>query len=266
MNSQSAKREDLRLYLLGLITPEERQAVEERMITNESDYDEVFIAEEELIDDYLANKLSEAERQAFDTHFMNPPERQEDLRFAQALKTYVSANDADVVEPTEQSPSLVPKPERRFFAGWIPATGFSLRIPLAVAAVLLIAVLSWVGYRNLTPPRPTQVIAVTLSGGAVTREGGSLQTVKLQAGEVSVQFKLLLPSAPFESYQAALRDANGKVLLTGEKTKRPTADQKIVVNVPGSSLPNGDYQFVLTGIDDKGESDVVGNYRFRVAR
>lgn len=271
MNSQEAKKEDLRLYLLGLLPAEERQALEERILTNESDYDEVFIAEEELIDDYLANTLSDAERQAFDLHFMNPPERQEDLRFARALKTYVSANDTDVIEPAtikENSTILVSKPERHYFGGWIPAPGFSLRIALAVATVLLIGVLLWVGYRNLAPHGPTQMIAVTLTGAAVTREGGSVQTVTLPAGEVSVEFNLLLPSAPFEIYQAALRDANGNVILTGEKMKRSsgTAAQKIVVNVPGNSLPNGDYQWVLTGIDEKGDSDVVANYRFRVVR
>lgn len=270
MNSEGAKKEDLRLYLLGLSSAEEQQAIEERLITNRSDYDEVLIAEEELIDDYLANKLSETEQQAFNTHFMNPPERHGDLRFAQALKTYISANDADVIDSETTKPELtrsVPKTEPHFFGGRFPVPAFSLGVPLAVVTVLLLGVLLWIGYRSLTPHGAPQ-IAVTLSGGAVTREGGSVQTVTLPAGEISVQFSLPVPPAPFQVYQAVLRDAEGNVILTGQRSTLPsaTADRKIVVNVPGRSLSNGDYQFVLNGIDEKGDSESVASYRFKVVR
>lgn len=262
MNSEDTKREDLRLYLLGLMSAEERQAVEERIITDQSDYDEVLIVEEELMDDYLANKLSETEREAFNTHFIDPPERQGDLRFAQAFKTYIRDNHADVAEPATTSTNPAPKPN--FFAGWFPVPRFGL----AVAVVLLIGVLSWIGYRSLNPRGPSQVIAVTLSGAPVIREGGSVQTVTLPDGDVSVQFSLQVPPAPFENYQAVLHNADGNVLLTSEKSKRPpaNADQKIVVNVPAGFLPNGDYQFVLNGLNEKDEPDSVASYRFRVTR
>ena len=264
MNSQGAKREDLRLYLLGLISAEERQSIEERIITNQSDHDEVLIVEEELIDDYLAGKLNETERQAFDTHFMNPPDRQEDLRFAQALKTYISTSNEDVIELTEPVSKLSQSNDH--FTVQVFAPSLWVRFSLVAASLVLVGVLSWIGYRYFKPQGPPQIIAVTLKSGAVTREGGSLQTVTLPAaGEISVHFSLPVPPAPFEIYQAVLRDAAGTVILRSDKSRR-SVDQRIVVPVPGDSLPAGDYQFVLNGIDEKGDSDSVASYRFKVVR
>jgi hypothetical protein len=244
---EGVEREKLRQYLLGMLSSEHGRTVEERILMNRADYEECLIAEEELIDDYLKNELSENERKAFDTHFLSAPERQEELRFARALQTYVN-------EPVKVRQPVTTR--------WFQLPSFRFAVPLATAALVLIGIVTWVVFRNSTPPAP--VLAVTLNAGPVTRDGGNIQTVKVPNVDGSVQFNLPVSSAPYERYQAVLLSGTGVAIQTSEQLK--PADQKLVVLVPTKSLPADDYQFVVNGIDANGGPESFANYRFKVAR
>jgi hypothetical protein len=105
---------------------------------------------------------------------------------------------------------------------------------------------------------------VTLNGGPVNRESGNIQTVKVPNVDGPVQFNLPIPPGPYERYQAVLLSASGAAILTSDQLK--PGEEKLVVLVPASSLRVDDYQFVVNGIDAKGTSESVANYRFKVAR
>ena len=76
-------------YLLGLLPEAELAQVEQTLITDGDCYEQVLMAEGDLIDNYLRGRLSSAERQRFDEHFLLTPERQEQFRFMQILHGYV---------------------------------------------------------------------------------------------------------------------------------------------------------------------------------
>src|SRR5262245_20740400 len=90
MSTQAKVPEDLRLWLLGLLPDPESRVLEERLITDAEFYEELLIVEDELIDEYIADRLSADERAAFESYFMNSPERQEQFRIANALRSYIS--------------------------------------------------------------------------------------------------------------------------------------------------------------------------------
>ena len=88
MNQNEREDQLLRDYLLGTLEQSEQQALEARLMTDDDLFGLISIVEDELIDAYLGNKLSERERAGFESHFLSTPERQRKLSFAETLKTY----------------------------------------------------------------------------------------------------------------------------------------------------------------------------------
>ena len=84
-NEQTA----IRQYLLKQLSDADQQAFELRLLTDDALSEELEIVEDELIDEYLANELSEEERVSFEKTFLAHPERQRKLKGGRALKRYL---------------------------------------------------------------------------------------------------------------------------------------------------------------------------------
>src|SRR5262245_40909004 len=97
MTGASDEETSLRAYLLGRLPPDEQLRIEERLLVNADLVELLQIIEEDLVDGYLGGKLSELERQEFQTHFLTTPHRHRKLRLARALKKYV--NREPIVPP-----------------------------------------------------------------------------------------------------------------------------------------------------------------------
>ena len=82
----------MRDYLLGTLAPDQRSALEERIACDPQVYEELLVAEKELIDQYVAGGLSKLEKHQFETHFLTTAERQKDLRFGQLVKERLNFN------------------------------------------------------------------------------------------------------------------------------------------------------------------------------
>jgi CHAT domain-containing protein/tetratricopeptide (TPR) repeat protein len=100
MSFNEKDRREAKLYLLGRLESEPRsEQVEARMMSEPEYYDELLVVEDEVIDQYLSGELSAAEREGFERNFLSTPERVRKLKFARALRDYVStaapANERD---------------------------------------------------------------------------------------------------------------------------------------------------------------------------
>jgi hypothetical protein len=82
----------MKKYLLGELAESEQQELEQRVMTSNEYFEELLVAEDELVDEYLHGTLSLHEQEKFDNHFLCTPERREKLRFSRSLQRYVSAN------------------------------------------------------------------------------------------------------------------------------------------------------------------------------
>ena len=78
-------KREMRDYLLGNLDAERRAAIEESILCDPGIYEELLVAEEELIDQYVTNNLSPSEREQFETKFLITAERQKQLRFGRLL-------------------------------------------------------------------------------------------------------------------------------------------------------------------------------------
>jgi anti-sigma factor RsiW len=101
MKHYSTQENELRRYLLGDLTLEERLAVEERLFLDVEYLQLLRAAEDELLDEYVYDELAAGERERLETHFLPEPGRPSDLRFAKALRRYVSSEAEPVGRPSD---------------------------------------------------------------------------------------------------------------------------------------------------------------------
>lgn len=236
--------EELRLWLLGLLPEPESRSVEERLITDAELYDELFIVEEELIDDYIAGRLSADERAAFESYFMNSPERQEQFRIANALRVYIG----DTKEETETETEPAAEVKRRW-----PFAAMSL-----AAAAVLIAALVWTW-----PPAGTgKSHRAELMPGGQTREGGTVQRITIPAGTDTLDLDLKLTRNDFPKYRATLLNSDGGTVQIHENLSGPT----LRFSVSTQQTPPGEYQLKVDGLNPNGTFESADSYRFVVTK
>jgi hypothetical protein len=253
-----------RRYLLGELDETEQEALEKDLLTGDEHFQELLIAEDELVDDYCAGTLSASEEQEYRRHFLITPERREQHRFGAALRKHLSATAApEVVAPPAD-------PERINFAGrW--------RLPLAAAAAaaLLATGVWWILQTQHSPFRLEEsvegvqgstVAFFLTTGGLRSTEPETKQTITVPAGVGLVELQLDLPTDRAGDHEVTLEDArSGAILAEGTLPARTLEGQWVVVaSVPADLLASGDYRVVLRAPSAGGEGEVLGTYAFRV--
>jgi CHAT domain-containing protein len=129
-----AEREELRKYLLGRVSAEERlHRIEERLLTDDDYFEELQITKDELIDDYLDDSLTASERSQFEASFNSTPDRRRELRFAKSLRRHISP------VPVPHLPAEEPK-RTKTFAGfnWMPRLSSPYVVAFSSVLILLL--------------------------------------------------------------------------------------------------------------------------------
>lgn len=141
------KNELAKRFLLGNLSESERAEIEDSFLTQDEFYQELLIAEDDLIDAYVRDELPAPERALFEQSRLTLPHSRERVEFAQTLLNSVSGKTAVI-------PARVPD---RGVSWWQHLAGpFSSRRPalgFAFAAALLVIVV--VGLWFLTNERQT---------------------------------------------------------------------------------------------------------------
>jgi CHAT domain-containing protein len=111
---ESKEREIIKKYLLGDLRNEDsRQDIERRLMIDDTFEEEISICEDELIDDYLNERLSQPERIKFENHFSAFPQIREKMQFAYTFKTYL-AEQNQVVKPKIEKNTFLNRSSRFF--------------------------------------------------------------------------------------------------------------------------------------------------------
>lgn len=270
-----------RKYLLHDMDEEAQEQVEQRLITDKEFSRHIAMAQDDLIDDFIAGTLSEQEMESFRTHYMTTPARLQKLKFATALDAYV------MKRAEEPPPGLFD----RLALAFRPR---SSKILYAVATALLICVAVilllpslresglWPG-QNLQREiarinRAQETDATPLSelrrdSGStralflrqnVVREGGEARRVEISGDVKLIRLLLEVESVPYDSYRAMMQTADGHDLTPIERLKARNEDgaRFVVINLPAQLLARGDYQLRLTGIGGDGQEHDLGLYPF----
>jgi hypothetical protein len=125
---------------------------------------------------------------------------------------------------------------------------------------------------SVAKPDPVAVQQPTLVAFALTRglvrDAGTLRRVVVPSGASLVELRLDLVSPDYPSYRAMLQDAAGEEIITQNKLEaRKLGDGHIVVvTLPVSLVPRGDYSLKLSGRTVAGDFEDLGTYYLRVIK
>jgi hypothetical protein len=241
----------VRDYLLGHLSEDEQEKIEERLITDDEFFDELEISKDELIEEYQAGELAQKDRQWFESHFLASPEGRRDYTFGVALAC------VDKPSPTPKPVSFYERlssfftPPRLKFA----AVGLSALIVIVVVAGLLLR------------SGPQKSLALTLASTASRRSPSDIKvqrvTINRDVSELRISLTLPEAASPGANYRAELDDR------TQIKPVTPASHdaQSVLVVIPASQLSAGYYALRLYVNDPSGkEQRIPGDYFFIVEK
>jgi hypothetical protein len=247
--------------------------------------DHTYVEEHGLLEAYLADRLSDSERDAFEAHYFACATCIEQLEAAEDFRDGMRQVAA---EETARGSAVIAR------VGLLAAVArLSLARRLALAGAFLLLVLFPLGFliarnrglerelaeaRTVRPaPAPAARIAEALPQANVplftlaTVRGGEapgrepVNQIPLSSTAGSVILDLELATVDFPSYRASLRSADGKTLWQGDGL-RPDSRDSLVLLLPAAMLPPGVYRLTLEGIQDGGRPVAVADYPFRVLK
>lgn len=83
----------LRRYLLGQLGPIEQARVEEQYFHDDECFAQLLEAEDQLIEDYLQNRLSVSEKLRFDTYYLDTLRKKQRLKLSIALNCNLARHE-----------------------------------------------------------------------------------------------------------------------------------------------------------------------------
>ena len=287
-------------YLLGTLSEDERAQLEERYFSDDKEFEEIEIAEEELIDRYVRGELTGADLREFEQTVVRSPRLMERVEFAKLFADRLRPADPPVVAPVKL------RWWERFFAA---GRGSQLALACSAAMVLLAFGVLLFGWRQLhqqsrrlaaqqaaleqrqreldrqaaelaqrvqpTPtetPAPPQVpqepapqtgtpLAFTLSPGG-TRSTSGPADLRISSGTSEVLLTLNLRDTDYSSYRVILNSPDHKNIFSRSNLK-PRVTNKgatLTFRIPAQQLRQGDYYLSVFGGPG---NESVDDYPFR---
>lgn len=250
MALSSHDQEATRQYLLGQLTDDEEISIEQRLLTEDDLFEELEVTKDELVEEYLANQLTESEREWFEQNFLASSEGKQFQAFARTLDRYVSNHCA--------LPRKEPGWVERVAAFWNVQTSL-LRSAAAIAVIVVVVGIFWVS----RGPRPQSLASLTLNISSSTRSSGA-ESPKTNLKGHGLRLTLVLPvsATPGIRYRVDLINDKGET-RTSEVTGQNA--QSISVEIPAAQLPRGQYALTLSTLNANGTVQrIPGSYYFTV--
>jgi hypothetical protein len=264
-------------YLLGRLPAEEREKLEERIFVDDSFFEEIHAAEDDLILRYWRGDLSRSDRRSFQCEYLKDAANRERAEFLRDLAALHGDADGGRNRSAARWRLALPTPHW----GWAA---------LATASLLLICWFARDSIRHRLlqdqarqsaastkttplPPShganepqqksPIQQVAPALSfilTSAATR-GDRGTVLEVPPGAPSIHLRLLTSAGSAHSaYRIALRTADGTPVWNGSPQSLDSID------LPAAQLANGDYLLSLEGKNARGAFEAIEDYAFRVVR
>lgn len=235
----------IREYLLGKLTEDEQQRIEERLMVEDELFDELEVSKDELIEEYRAGGLAQNERQWFEQNFLSTPEGQDRHTFALAMDCLhrQRLDFEPACDPVPAAPAPAPQPPVSFLERLKSFVTVPQWAAAAAAALVLVVVVGvWIETRR---PSQGQIFEATLANAIVVRGETSPQPRKLKlppdTGKLKLQLQLPKPATPGARYKAQVDDR----VNTTDVELIETAAGSVTVVVPAKLVPRGEYSLLL---------------------
>ena len=136
MQQTAEQYERMARYLLGDLSETEQMAVEQEYFADPEKFEEVWAAENDIVDRYLRGRLSRGEREMFERNYLQSPKHRERVAVARKL---LEAADRQVAESGR---AIVPAPSGLMEA--LKALITPRFLAPTAAFLLLLSILSWI--------------------------------------------------------------------------------------------------------------------------
>lgn len=300
-NDELINEDEIRRFLLDRLDADDRAALEARLIAEADFFEAAAVVEDELIDDYLRKRLTDADRADFERVLLATPRQRERVAIARALNARLVEGER-TVEATETKPGFFDwlfRPQFAFaafgilvavFGAWFvfvrraPEPTAGLATPTPTVAATPVSTPAPVIDNVNTPaansvennpvnkpkPSPTPVeqplkpvFATILLGVGGVRDGGSVPTVRLNAKTTIVGLVIDIGKNDYKSYRVEVVDAEGRVVATRSGIR--AAGGRVSLPVASAKFADGDFIARVSGVGD-GDEQSVADYQFRVSR
>lgn len=205
--SAISKKDAERQYLLGTLSQDEQIRVEDEFFANDSHFEELEMAEEELIDDYVRDELSPLERRQFETKLLTSQRIIDRINFARALARKAGEQPQSAPDRDDFTPFLAKQKTK----WWQGVFGQPVVFPAALAACVALLLIGggifFFSWRQLR----------------IESERLAAEREQLQKQKESTEKQLLDQQIKNEQMAAAVQ----KELETLEERRRLDAGQKV---------------------------------------
>jgi hypothetical protein len=96
----------IRRYLLGELSETEQTAFEEELLEDRDKFDRVWTIENELIDSYVRDEMSDADRRLFERHYLSSPLHRKRVEVAESFLSEIDRTMGESVEARERKPAV----------------------------------------------------------------------------------------------------------------------------------------------------------------
>jgi hypothetical protein len=288
---------ELRKYMLGELTAAEEASFEERLLSRDEEFrgaeELADLVMDELVEEYVSEELGGKQRLAFERNLLPSPKIQRKMVVQQTLRASAGRRAR--------------RPGWMLRLGlWFQPLGVPAPALAAALAVVLLAGGAWslLQFRSLRQqldaartqqaqltaagaslqrqldeerkqqadrsarpePAPGVVSLVLLPG--VQRSAGGNASLPIPTGERLIELRLDLGLDEYASYQAALSDSSGEVILEQRQLRPTSAGGQIYValQLPARLLREDDYTVVLRGVSTSRQVVMIDRYGFRAVR
>jgi hypothetical protein len=243
------KSEELKKYFLGLLSAEDAESLELRIISDDGISEKLLQTENDLIEDYLDGNLANAEIQAFNRHFLITDERRERVEFVRLVRNYADKKASENETKTSFFEQL------KAFVSLRPIVFAAASLGL----ILIIGIIWQIVFRSNVNVANTELAAINKQdlsnlGEFKNLKNLSLSSVSTRSGEDANRLsekdltektlvRLILPNKTDSIQNFSVKiSQNGKLLQT--LTQR-TYNQEVRLILPKTMLAKGEYQILL---------------------
>ena len=254
MALNDSDQQRIRSYLLGKLSDEEQQKIEDRLMTEEDLFEELQISKDEVVQEYCAGELTTKERNWLEQHLLASPEGKRRRTFELAMRRE---------QPSPQKRlSLFEKLQTRLRDLW---RGQPWAVVAVASAVVVLVVGGIVLRASLGTSQPTSgtSLSLTLPNSSAVRSGENEPIAKLSLplNVDELRLTLVLPesSPSAASYRVEAVDGIKTLSIAGSNSN------SVSVVIPAAQLRRGQYALRLFAIKADGtEERIRGNYFFIV--
>jgi hypothetical protein len=223
-------------FLLSHAESAEQAEIEARLFRDDDFLDELHAAGDDLIYAYLAERLSEEDRRAFETHFLAVPEQRERFEF---VRTLVTATRTAKHRRLPRIPSLGAMAAALFIAFAWAGMHFGARGP-AVEKVP----------PRLTPTAasiPAPLAQVAANVFRLQETGAVPVAIEVRHDTPTVRLEVPIVNDRHPSYDVALRNAAGVAIWEMTDLVASGPGHSLILDMPARLMDAGEYVLQVEG-------------------